>query len=76
MMNLKGIAGEAVVSFIIDANGRVEPQTIRMVSFSHPEFIVATIAGVKKLRFAPARMNGSPVRVRAVLPVYWRPLEG
>lgn len=76
VLNAKGVSGETVVSFVIDTQGRVEPQTIRMVFASHPEFIVATITGVKRMRFAPARLNGSPVRVRAVMPVHWRPLEG
>lgn len=76
LLNMKGIGGDAVVSFVISTDGRVEPETIRMVSSTHPEFIVATIAGIKRLRFAPARLNGSPVRVRAVMPVYWRPQEG
>ena len=75
LLNMKGIPGDAIVSFVINVDGRVDPATIRMVSTSHPEFIVATIAGVKKLRFRPAHLNGSPVRVRAVMPVHWRPQE-
>lgn len=72
-LNFRGIGGEAVVSFVININGRVDPATVELIAATHPEFGQAALKGVRKLRFEPARLDGRPVRVRATLPVMWRP---
>lgn len=74
-LNHRNIQGDAVVSFVIDTDGRVDPLSVRIVSTTHPGFAEATVEGAKRLRFRPARLGGRTVRVRAELPIRWR-LEG
>ncbi|HEX2094046.1 MAG TPA: TonB family protein [Longimicrobiaceae bacterium] len=69
---VRRIEGEAVVRFVIGTDGRVDPSTILLVRTSHPKFGEATLQGVRKLRFRPARLGGRSVRVRAELPIYWK----
>jgi len=71
-MNSRNIEGDAVISFVVDTRGRVEPESAVLIRASHPDFGQATLKGVDDLRFRPARLNGRPVRVRVELPVLWR----
>jgi TonB family protein len=71
LLELRGVAGEAVISFVIDEEGRVEAETVELVSATRPEFGDAVLRGVRMLRFHPMRVGGIPVRVRTVLPVLW-----
>lgn len=66
---LRGIEGEAVVSFIIEMDGHVSSPKI--LSTTHPDFGRATLRGARLMRFRPALLGGQPVRVRATMPVQW-----
>jgi TonB family protein len=68
----RGIQGEALIRFVNDHNGRVDPRTIEVLSASRPEFATATVRGARMMRFRPAMFAGQRVRVRATLPVSWR----
>jgi TonB family protein len=72
VLEMARISGEAVISFVIDENGRVESESVELLSASRPEFGQAVLRGVNMLRFQPMRVGGVPVRVRTVLPVLWR----
>lgn len=67
-----GIEGEAVVSFIISKDGRVEVGTVKLVRATHEGFAAPSVEGANRLRFRPAHLDGRPVRVRAAFPVRWR----
>jgi TonB family protein len=71
LLEIRGVAGEAVISFVIDEEGRVEAETVEVVSATRPEFGDAVLRGVRLLRFHPMRVGGIPVRVRTVMPVLW-----
>ena len=66
---LRGIEGEAVVSFIIEMDGHVSSP--KLLSTTHPDFGRATLRGARLMRFRPALLGGQPVRVRATMPVQW-----
>jgi protein TonB len=67
-----GIEGQAVVEFVVDAQGRVEDEGMSIVSSTHPDFRQATQELIKLLRFEPATVNGRPVRVWIRMPVEWK----
>jgi TonB family protein len=70
-----GIEGTAIVQFVVDTNGRVEPGSIRVVSSTHPLFESGALQVVPWGKFSPGRMNVQgglvPVRVSARVPLKW-----
>jgi protein TonB len=66
------VQGRAVVEFVVDTEGRVEVEHIRVIEATHPDFEEATRALVRLLRWDPARRDGRPVRTWVRLPVDWR----
>lgn len=61
---LRGVGVEGVVRlrFVVGTDGRVEANTIQVVSSSNKAFEANAIEGIKKARFKPARMRGQAVR--------------
>jgi protein TonB len=57
-----GIEGVVRLRFVVGINGRVEANTIQVVSSSNKAFEANAIEGIKKIIFKPARMRGQPVR--------------
>lgn len=72
MLEMRGVTGETLVSFVIDENGRVVDGTVVLLSASREEFGNAALRGVPRLRFRPMKVGGVPVRVRTTLPVLFR----
>ncbi|MDX2207419.1 MAG: energy transducer TonB [Gemmatimonadales bacterium] len=62
VMKSVGIEGVVRLRFVVGTDGRVEPNTIQVVSSSNKAFENAAVEGIKKLRFKPARMRGQEVR--------------
>ena len=67
-----GVEGRVVVQFVVDTEGRVEPESIRIVSSTHAAFEAPSRRAAERMRFRPARVNGQPVRVMISLPVDWK----
>ncbi len=59
-----GIVGAVTLTFVIDAEGRVDPAAIEILSATHAGFIAAAQEAVATSRFRPARKHGTAVRVR------------
>ena len=59
-----GIGGAVTLTFVIDAEGRVDPAAIEILSATHLGFVEAAKEAVATSRFRPARKHGSAVRVR------------
>lgn len=57
-----GLEGRVVIRFVIDAEGRVEPGSLRVVGSSHAGFENAAREAVLASRFRPARTLGRTVR--------------
>ena len=60
--------GEAVLMFVVDTSGRVEPATVTVVSSPDPRFGEAACRSLADIPFVPARLGGRPVRVWAQTP--------
>ncbi len=61
---LRGVGVEGVVRlrFVVGINGRVEANTIQVVSSSNKAFEANAVDGIKRARFKPAQMRGQAVR--------------
>ncbi|HEU4885994.1 MAG TPA: TonB family protein, partial [Longimicrobium sp.] len=64
--------GNALVSFTVGADGRVERSSISVEQASHPAFRAAATAAIASARFTPARVNGQPVRAQVSMPITWQ----
>ena len=63
----------AVLAFVVDTTGRIDPCTVEVRAATHPDFRDAILAVVPRLRFTPARRGGQLVRQRASMPWGWHP---
>jgi len=68
LLRQAGIQGRTVLEFVVDARGRVEAGTIKVIQSSHPQFATAARAAAPAMRFSPARVNRRPVRVLVRVP--------
>jgi TonB family protein len=66
-------AQSAVLVFVVDTTGQIDPCTVEVRAATHPDFRDAILAVVPQLRFAPARRGGKLVRQRASMPWSMRP---
>lgn len=57
------MGGVAVVRFVVDRSGAVEPESATVVSSPSPSLAGPLIDHVRRLRFAPGRAQGRTVRV-------------
>lgn len=60
--------GRATVEFVVDGYGRVEMETVSVISASHPLFGEAVRSALARARFFPAIKGGQRVRQLAQLP--------
>lgn len=68
-----GTGGRVVVELVVDANGRVEPGSVQVVSSSHPGFTDVSLQAVNSFRFRPAQVGPYDVRMRVQIPITWQP---
>lgn len=64
--------GNALVSFTVGADGRVERSSITVDQASHPAFRAAATSAISAARFNPARVNGQAVRAHVSMPITWQ----
>ncbi len=62
VMKSVGIEGVVRLRFVVGVNGRVESNTIQVVSSSNKAFEAAAVNGIQKVIFKPAKMRGQAVR--------------
>ncbi|HEY0778266.1 MAG TPA: TonB family protein [Gemmatirosa sp.] len=67
------VAGRVVAEFVVDAQGKVDPETIGVLSSSHRLFAAAVHAALLDARFSPAYREGHVVRQVVQLPVDFDP---
>ena len=58
-----GMSGMVQLQFVVGSNGRVDERSIRVVTSSHPGFMLAALQAVRESRFKPARRGGRPTAV-------------
>ena len=64
-----GVEGKVILKVLIDTDGKVSQTRILK---STPPLDPAAIAAAKKFKFAPAKMNGKPVKVWMTIPFQFR----
>lgn len=62
LLRARGVEGEAVLRFVVDTTGRVEPGSAVVLSADDPAFGAAVLRVLPRLRFTPARVGGRAVR--------------
>lgn len=67
-----GVEGTAVLSYVIDENGKVVPYTIDMVWVDHMDFLKEAVSILYESTYTPASINGCPVKSVAVQPVVFK----
>lgn len=68
-----GIGGRVLVEFIVDEQGKVDPESVNIVSSTHPLLSAAVRSAVVHARFAPAYTKGHVVRQVVQQPVVFDP---
>lgn len=67
-----GVAGQSRLRLVVDAEGRVEPGSVTVVSTTHEAFTEPSLKAAGKFRFTPAKVGGRAVRVVIVMPIAWQ----
>jgi periplasmic protein TonB len=67
-----GVTGRTIVTMVIDAEGRVEPGSVRVVESSHEAFSDPAVKVAERMRFRPAKLNRQAVQVLITLPIEWK----
>lgn len=57
-----GVEGDALVRFVVDTAGRVEPASVEILSASHALFAESVRRWLGQTRYSPALVQGRPVR--------------
>jgi protein TonB len=67
------VQGNITLRIYIDSVGIVHPEsTLVAESSGYPSLDSAAVAGSRELRFAPATLDGDPISVPILFPVYFR----
>jgi len=69
------ITGEVVAQYIVDARGRVEPGSIKILSSTHRLFAEAVRKALLEARYRPAQVGGEAVRQLVEQPFIFK-IEG
>jgi protein TonB len=73
----RSVEGDVVLRLFVDSTGRVVPESSRVgESSGYRALDSAALAGVKKLRYAPARRQGSPVAAAFLQRIEFRHPQG
>jgi TonB family protein len=57
-----GVEGMVRATYVVDATGRVDTTTIRIISSDHPRFTTSVQTALGEMRFRPAKRRGQAVR--------------
>jgi protein TonB len=71
-MRESGMTGRVVVQFVVGANGRVEPGSIKIMESTNSAFAAAVREVLPRHRFSPAKIGGRAVRQIVQQPFVFR----
>ncbi len=71
-MRETGVTGRVVAQFVVGANGRVEPGSIKIMESTNPAFAAAVREVLPRHRFSPAKIGGKAVRQIVQQPFLFR----
>ncbi len=66
------MGGVAEISFVVDANGKVDASSVEIVDATQPAFGEAAKSAILMAGFKPGKVSGSPVRTKVSLPIVYR----
>lgn len=69
LLRQAGIQGQVMVQAIVDTSGRVEPNSVKVISSANPGFDQPARNQILKTLFRPARVYGHAVRVLISIPI-------
>jgi protein TonB len=69
----RGVGGMVELQFVVDDKGKVDPGTVEVVDATQTALGEAAKKVVARLDFNPAKVNGTPVRVKVTLPIIYKP---
>jgi TonB family protein len=58
-----GVQGMVRVEYVVGLDGRTDPRSLRVLSSTHPGFVLTTFQALRKARFRPAQRDGQLVAV-------------
>ena len=58
-----GVSGVVQVEYVVGSDGRVDPQSVRVLASTHPAFLLAALEALRDARFKPARRGGRSIAV-------------
>lgn len=67
MLKLR-VPGEVTLNFVVNLNGRADLNSVRVLRSTDPAFIDPATRTLATMQFAPAQIQGRPVRSRATQP--------
>ena len=67
------LPGSVLVEFIVDVTGKIERETISVISSTHPLFSAAVMVALKGASYTPAKKAGNPVRQVVLQPFNFAP---
>lgn len=69
----RGVGGMVELQFVVDDKGKVDPASVEVVDATQTALGEAARKVVTRLDFNPAKVNGTPVRVKVTLPIIYKP---
>jgi TonB family protein len=66
------VKGEVLLQFVVDQTGRVDISSVKVLRSTDPQFTAATQGSLASWRFAPAEVNGRPVKQLVQMPFMFR----
>jgi TonB family protein len=67
-LRAKGIEGQVVTQFVVDADGRVDMSSLKILSATDPLFVEAVRSTLPNMQFYPPEVNGRRVRQLTQVP--------
>ena len=68
LLRQAGVEGRVMLEAVVDTTGRVNRDSVRVVSATHPAFVAAARQALLATLFRPAFVSGRAVRVRVRIP--------
>jgi TonB family protein len=59
----QGVEGDVTLQFVVDENGRVQRESIRVIEANYFDFVDAAATAIIASRYRPARAGGCPVKM-------------
>lgn len=67
-----GVTGTVELQFVVDATGKVEPNSVKVLESSSSELAETAKSIVTEIRFRPGVAKGQPVRSVVTLPIAYQ----